>query len=132
MPGYETPRRMSVCGGQVIVSHSPYLAMLYFHRQLRFLVQRIVGVPMHSVPHVDEFMVVNRLKGVGQTHGWHLDDPKFALVIVVDTPPRDSGGFVEVIPNWASSPTVRDSTPRLTSTRQCRAHWNWAWSGAST
>lgn len=102
MPGYDTPRRMSVCGGRTLLANSPFLSMLYFHRELRFLVQEIVGAPINSVPHPEEFMVLNRLRGEGQTHGWHLDDPQFALIIIVETPPHECGGFVELVPNWST------------------------------
>jgi hypothetical protein len=45
-------------------------------------------------------MVLNFLTGPGATHGWHLDDPPFAVVIFVEAPPPEQGGLLELIPNW--------------------------------
>jgi hypothetical protein len=45
-------------------------------------------------------MVVNYLTFQGATHGWHLDDPSYALVIITETTEGESGGRLEYIKDW--------------------------------
>ncbi|SIT43752.1 conserved hypothetical protein [Paraburkholderia ribeironis] len=100
MPGYETPRNLSVLGGSIIKSYSPLLYSLYHHYALRSCVESVVGRAIFSCSHPEEFMVANFLHHDGDTHGWHLDDPAYALVIFLEIPGDDGGGDLEVIPNW--------------------------------
>jgi len=100
MPGYCTPRTLSVLGGRAIKTQSPVLFRLYHHSALRSSVQRIAGRSIYSCQHPEEFMVANFLQRSGDTHGWHLDDPAFALVLFIDAPAEGQGGEVELIPNW--------------------------------
>lgn len=100
MPGYNTPRRLSVIGGDRIVDESLPLALLYCNSELRAALGRITGDQVFFVRHQAEFMVANYLESVHDTHGWHLDDPQFALVVILESPRRDEGGNVEFIRNW--------------------------------
>ncbi len=100
MPGYQTPRKLSVLGGEKILSLIPNLGMLYFHHEIRDFIKLVRGVDVHSVKHVKEFMVVNMLQARGDTHGWHLDDPEMALVIFLKSPSVMQGGQLEYIPGW--------------------------------
>ena len=102
MAGYDTPRLMATLGGRQIYRESSTLASLYAHYELRTLVATIVGGALYPCRHPEEFMVLNYLAKSGSTHGWHLDDPAYALVIVLEAPPRGEGGLVEIIPNWTS------------------------------
>jgi len=100
MPGFSTPRSLSVLGGNQIRSHSPLLYSLYHHYAIRTLIQEIVGRSVYTCTHPGEFMVANYLHNSGDTHGWHLDDPAFALIIFAEAPAEGGGGEVEFISNW--------------------------------
>ncbi|MCB5190917.1 hypothetical protein LG198_09280 [Methylobacillus arboreus] len=100
MPGYLTPRKLSVAGGGLIKSHSPALYSLYHHYALRNCVEQITGRPIYTCTHPEEYMVANFLHNNGDTHGWHLDDPAYALILFAETPPEQAGGEVEFISNW--------------------------------
>ena len=100
MPGYNTPRSLSVLGGALIKSQSPLLYSLYHHYALRGCIESIVGRPIYTCNHREEFMVANFLHNSGDTHGWHLDDPAFALIIFAEAPTEGGGGEVEFIANW--------------------------------
>jgi hypothetical protein len=100
MPGYATPRSLSVLGGNQIRSQSPLLYSLYHHYALRSCIESIVGRTVFSCTHPEEYMVANFLHNSGDTHGWHLDDPAFALIIFADAPSEGGGGEIEYISNW--------------------------------
>lgn len=100
MPGYATPRSLSVLSGNLIKSQSPLLYSMYHHYALRSCIESIVGRPVYTCTHPDEFMVANFLHNSGDTHGWHLDDPAYALIIFAEVPSEDCGGEVEFIANW--------------------------------
>jgi hypothetical protein len=100
MPSYNTDRKMSVISGKEVVQSSRFIAELYSCRELREVISLLIGTDIHTVHHEDEFLVVNFLDGKGDTHGWHLDDPRYALVVIVESPPPGAGGFFEYIPNW--------------------------------
>lgn len=100
MPGYSTPRSLSVLGGALIKSQSPILYSLYHHYALRSCIESIVGRPIYTCNHKEEYMVANFLHNSGDTHGWHLDDPSFALIIFAEAPSEGGGGEVEFISNW--------------------------------
>ncbi len=102
MPGYETPRRLQTVGAQVICSVSPLLFSTYLHFDIKMLVREITGGPVFACQHPQEFMVANFLEGKQATHGWHLDDPPFALVLFFDAPSQAEGGCLEFIPEWHS------------------------------
>lgn len=100
MTGYDTPRIMHTLGGSRILRHSPALAALYAHYDLRHLLQTITHAELFPCRHPDEFMVLNCLRSTGATHGWHLDDPAYALLLVFEAPPAEHGGLLEFIPAW--------------------------------
>ena len=99
MDGYKTPRVMKALGGQEILSASP-LAYIYLHYAIRQLIEEIVGTKIYTCQHPNEYMVVNYLLSQGATHGWHLDDPAYALVLFIDAPPPEAGGHLEYIMDW--------------------------------
>jgi hypothetical protein len=100
MPGCNTPRYMHTIGGSVIRRFSPFLTSLYESERLRSFLTDVTGDAMYECTHPNEFMVLHFLENVGATHGWHLDDPPFALVIVLEAPPAIAGGLLEFIPRW--------------------------------
>lgn len=111
MPGYQSPRTLSVLGGRVISEHSPMLYGLYHHPSLRNVVASIAGRPIYSCQHAEEYMVANLLHSSGDTHGWHLDDPAFALVLFVKSPAEGEGGELELIPGWRDTCRRKGRTP---------------------
>lgn len=100
MPGYDSPRNLSVVGGQKILNLSGLLLLLYAHSDVRNLVEGITAEKIYTINNVNEFMVVNYLEGPGHTHGWHLDDPCYALIIIVDSSYEEEGGCLEYINDW--------------------------------
>lgn len=100
MPGYSTPRSLSVLGGNQIRDQSPLLYALYHHYAIRDRIRDIVGRQVYSCTHPEEYMVANFLHHSGDTHGWHLDDPAFALIIFAEAPGKGEGGELEYICNW--------------------------------
>ncbi len=100
MPGFNTDRKMSVLSGKDVVRQSEVIASLYACPELRDWIGTLVGTDIHTVQHDDEFLVVNFLDGKRDTHGWHLDDPRYALIIVVESPAPHIGGHIEYVPDW--------------------------------
>jgi hypothetical protein len=100
MPGYNTPRIMATVGGRVIKRESQFLKDLYAAGDLAGLVSQIAGRRVYPCLDENEWMVINWLEGPGKTHGWHLDDPPYALVIFVEAPAPDQGGEAEFITDW--------------------------------
>ncbi len=101
MAGPDTPRVLSVLGATQLLAGSPAAALLYVHHELVGVVARIAGTAIHACSHDEELMVCNFLLSEGSTHGWHLDDPPYALVIVLEAPVRGCGGELELITDWA-------------------------------
>jgi len=110
MPGAETPRRMSTLGGKRIVEEEPSLASLYTRDDILSLLRDITGSEIHPCQHEQEFMVANFLNDQGDSHGWHLDDPAFAFVVVLEAPGPEAGGYLEFIPDWARFCRERDAS----------------------
>ena len=100
MPGFETERRLRTVGGQVIRSTAPGLVNLYSNSELRRLLVLLTGAEVHPCANAQEFIVANFLSEPGATHGWHLDDPPYALILFFESPSAGHGGELEFIPNW--------------------------------
>lgn len=100
MSGYNTPRVMATVGGRSIKRESSLLTGMYAEGDLTLLVSQIAGRQVYPCNDQNEWMVINWLKGSGTTHGWHLDDPAYALVIFVETPAPGQGGEAEFITDW--------------------------------
>ena len=100
MPGYDTPRVLRTLGGRQIVRLCPQLLSVYFHHEIHDLLVALTGSSIFGCEHPEEFFVANFLNRPGATHGWHLDDPPFALVLFFDAPPQFEGGLLEFVPNW--------------------------------
>ncbi len=101
MSGPGTPRVMSVLSASQLLEGSPALTMLYVHYELVRLLSRVAGTEVHRCAHPEELMVCNFLLSAGSTHGWHLDDPPYALVVMLEAPAPRAGGELEYIPDWA-------------------------------
>lgn len=110
MDGYKTPRVMKALGGQEILRSSP-LAYIYLHYAIREIIEQIVGTKVYTCQHPNEYMVVNYLLSPGATHGWHLDDPAYALIIFIEAPPPEAGGHLEYIKDWRQICRARGMEP---------------------
>ena len=129
MTDYETPRHMSVIGGRVIHDHSPFLTAVYHSDEMTSFISAVTGGPVYPCTHQSEWAVINFLEDAGETHGWHLDDPPFALVLIVEAPPVCAGGLVEYIPGWIEHCEVLKVSPKVDVSRSidalrnvCRVH----------
>ncbi|NEQ34946.1 MAG: hypothetical protein F6K40_00920 [Okeania sp. SIO3I5] len=101
MKPYNTPRQLSVIGGSQIVNNSPFLLSLYYSSEVRSVLTKIVDEKIVECRHPEEFMVINFLLNKRSTHGWHLDDPPYALIIFIESPSCYSdGGLLEFISDW--------------------------------
>jgi hypothetical protein len=95
MPQYETPRKLSTIGGTTIRRNSLILELLYSNNFILDFIKTIVGEEVFFCQHPEEWMVINILNKQHSTHGWHLDDPEYALVTIIEM--RGVGGNVEII-----------------------------------
>jgi hypothetical protein len=102
MPGAETRRHMSTIGGRRIRALDPALAETPKSPALRRALRSIVGPQVFDCQHPEEFVVANFLTGVGDLHGWHLDDPTYILVMFVEAPEPEMGGLLELVPDWVA------------------------------
>jgi hypothetical protein len=113
MEGYDTPRRLSTIGGERLDRLAPALAALYRHGELRGLVAALTGGPVFDCPNPNEAVVVNLELAVGATHGWHLDDVPYTLVVHVEAPPPGGGGLVEFVPDWRAVCQRLEAQPEI-------------------
>jgi|GEM_PF-917101 len=100
MEEYDTIRKLGTIGGRTISVQSPFLSGLYTLQIIQQIIETIVGNQIYPCQHPNEFMVMNYLSDEGDTHGWHLDDPAYALIIFIESPSVGEGGEVELIPHW--------------------------------
>lgn len=111
MPGYKTPRFLSTLGGTAILENSRLLNILYLHHELISLLSDIVGEQLYLCKHENEFMVFNYLNAKKSTHGWHLDDPTYAIIICFESPESEEDGRVELIKNWTDYCVANGRSP---------------------
>jgi len=111
MQGYESPRIMTTLGGQQIAENSELLKNFYGNQKLRSVLSGIVGSPLFDCPDVNEWCVSTWLNGEGQTHGHHLDDPPIALIVIIEAPPPELGGFLEVVTDWREIARIFEQDP---------------------
>ena len=86
----------------MIATKSPRWLGLYCHHEVVKLLTALAGGAIYPCQHGEEFIVANFLNRSGGTHGWHLDDPAFALILFFDAPEEGQGGSLEFVPNWHS------------------------------
>lgn len=92
---------LSVIGGSQILKNSPLLLNFYKNHELKYVVETLVNENIFECKHPEEFISISFLSKRGTTHGWHLDDPPYALVIFIEAPScYNDGGLLEFIPNW--------------------------------
>lgn len=90
---------LSTLGGRHITQLSPLMYRLYSNLEIREFIKKVVREDIRSCQHPQEWMVINFLRDKKSTHGWHLDDPPYAFVLILEM--EGNGGMVEIIPAWA-------------------------------
>lgn len=96
-----SPRRYEAVGRNAIFENAVLIPWLYRSPQLMRFVAGVTGEEeIITAPHVPEEILISRMTRAGDSHGWHWDDYPYAVIWVVDAPPRpDDGGFLEFIPS---------------------------------
>ncbi|WP_052230593.1 hypothetical protein [Streptomyces sp. CT34] len=94
----DSPRRMTILGGQIIAAESALIPRLYGDAELIGLIGRIAQLPTVPVRDPVERYVLNILHREGDTHGAHTDDYPLALVLFVEAPlDREGDGLLEYV-----------------------------------
>jgi hypothetical protein len=104
-----SPRRYRVVGRDTLAATCPAAASFYRSPPLLALLSEIAGEPVVPVPYEPEELIATRLESAGDTHGWHWDDYRFALVWVLHAPaPADGAAleFVTGVPWCKTAPRV--------------------------
>ncbi len=101
MSGPQTPRVMSVLSATQLLTGATAPALLYVHFEIVRVIARVAGTAVYRCKHPEEVIVCNFLLAPGSTHGWHLDDPPYALIVVLEAPAPGAGGELEYVPGWA-------------------------------
>lgn len=93
-----TPRRMRNVAQRHIAKSCPMIAELYRRRDLLDAMSVVVGEPVFECPYEPERFVITCLERGGDTHGWHWDDYRYALVWLIENGPTGTGGLVQAVP----------------------------------
>lgn len=104
-----TPRRMVNVKRDRIREHGALIPAVYNSPLVRRLFEIITRERFTTCPYTPEEYIINCLYRSQDTHGWHWDDYKYGVVFAVKTPPAESGGYVQVVPNTSwnkDSPSV--------------------------
>lgn len=93
-----TPRRMRNVAQRHIARSCPMIAELYQRCDLLDAVSAVAGEPVFECPYEPERFVITCLERGGDTHGWHWDDYRYALVWLIESAPTGAGGLVQAVP----------------------------------
>ncbi|MDP8942574.1 MAG: hypothetical protein M3N16_00390 [Actinomycetota bacterium] len=86
---------MSVIGGRALSCQQEIMGVYRAPSLLAWL-SSVAGAPVAECPNEVENVIMTRLEGVGDEHGWHLDDYELALISVVTAPPLGRGGVLQL------------------------------------
>ncbi|WP_051872315.1 HalD/BesD family halogenase [Streptomyces sclerotialus] len=96
----DSPRHLTVVGGQSIAQHSSLIPALYREPGLLTFLGRLTGLDITTVHEPVERHVLNVLHQPGDTHGAHIDDYPLALVLFLHAPAHHrDGGLLEYTPH---------------------------------
>lgn len=98
--GPGTSRNMRTFGGVRLFEESAVFSTLYVHHEIWTLLSKIVDAPIYHSIEKQDIIGLNCLVDEGNTHGWHLDEGEFILIMIFEAPDDGRGGTVEFIPNW--------------------------------
>jgi hypothetical protein len=96
--GGNTPRHMYTVSKENIDIHCGSIFYDFYKNTIPLLSQ-ITNESVLESPYVPEMYVINGLNDPNDTHGWHWDDYKYALVFIAEVPPEGCGAEVETIPH---------------------------------
>jgi hypothetical protein len=94
-----TPRRLSNVRCSDLTRDSRYIRMLYHSEPLLRFMSLVFGEACHICPYENERFMLLSESQAGDTHGWHWDDFAFSLIWMIESPPAESGGWLEFIPD---------------------------------
>lgn len=125
MPPFDTARQLQVIGGDIIEKNIESVVDLYNDNKLISILSYIANEPVLKINHSKEKFVINSLVSQGDVHGWHVDDPKFAFVIILETANKDFGGNLKYISNWQDklNSEYGINTPEVKVEKYIKAEW---------
>lgn len=94
-----SPRKMVNVKRDYIKDNAVIIPELYKSEVFRKLFGSIVGEEFIDCPYEPEEYIVNALFKPKDTHGWHWDDYKYGIVMAIDVPDPEYGGYIQVAPN---------------------------------
>lgn len=93
-----TPRKMRNVRRAEIAAHNGVIPRVYADQGIQDVLSAIAGEDVLECPYEPEQFLITRLEQGGDTHGWHWDDYRYALVWVIESPPVRHGGYVQCVP----------------------------------
>jgi hypothetical protein len=97
--GGHTPRIMYTVSKDNIDKAGNIIKDFYYNKKNLKLLSTILKENIHVLPYEDEKYVINIQRHKGDTHGWHWDDYAYALLLCVEAPKKEDGGFLQSIYN---------------------------------
>jgi len=100
-----TPRKMSVVTSENIAKNSEFINSIYRSPALLNTLAKLAGETFYPCPSKDEEFLIAKQEQVGDTHGWHWGDYRYALIWILETPPIEYGGMLQCVPHtiWDKS-----------------------------
>jgi hypothetical protein len=95
----DSPRYMRNVTAADIRTHGDAIVQLYRSVVFRSALASAAGEEVLECPYEPEHYVITHLERPGDTHGWHWDDYSFGVILVIDCPDIEQGGFVQTVPN---------------------------------
>ncbi|WP_067574001.1 HalD/BesD family halogenase [Nocardia acidivorans] len=100
-------------GTREVIARSQCIPQLYDCEPLRHKLTEVAGEPVLPCPAPHRF-TVRRRHHDDAAGRWHWDDYAFALVLVVECPPLEEGGFVQTVAHTRHERRYRDIHRTLT------------------
>lgn len=94
-----TPRSMTNLRYADLRAESSGINSVYTSSTVKNMVSHIVGEEVFDCPWENERYIATRLHKAGDTHGWHWDDYAYSLLWVLQSPPSQLGGNLQIVPN---------------------------------
>jgi hypothetical protein len=94
-----SPRYMRNVTAANIRTNGGVTVGLYQSAAFRTALGSVAGEDVLECPYGPEHYVITHLERSGDTHGWHWDDYSFGVILVIDCPDVEQGGFVQTVPD---------------------------------
>ena len=95
----KTKRHLTTVSGTKIHLHSELIPTLYAHKKIINFLSGIADEALSLTPDLADRHAIHRMHQEGDTHGGHVDDYAFVLIICIEAPHLSQGGEVEFVPN---------------------------------